>query len=131
MVEIGQELPPLQCGPITRTTLALFAGASGDPNPIHIDSDFARAAGLEDVFAHGMLSVGYLGRLLTRWAPQERLRSWSVRFLAITPVNAQLTLTGRVEEVFEQGGERVARIKLAVTTQSGVQTIAGEAFIQL
>jgi acyl dehydratase len=131
MVEIGQELPALQCGPITRTTLALFAGASGDPNPIHIDSDFARAAGLEDVFAHGMLSVGYLGRLLTRWAPQERLRSWSVRFLAITPVNAQLTLTGRVEEVFEQRGERVARLKLAVTTQSGVQTIAGEAFIQL
>jgi len=131
MVEIGQELPSLQCGPITRTTLALFAGASGDPNPIHIDTDFARASGLEDVFAHGMLSVGYLGRLLTRWAPQERLRSWSVRFLAITPVNAQLTLTGRVEEVFEQGGERMARLKLAVTTQSGVQTIAGEAFIQL
>ncbi len=131
MVEIGQELPALQCGPITRTTLALFAGASGDPNPIHIDSDFARAAGLEDVFAHGMLSVGYLGRLLTRWAPQERLRTWSVRFLAITPVNAKLTLTGRVEEIFDQGGERVARIKLAVTTQSGVQTIAGEALVQL
>jgi acyl dehydratase len=111
--------------------LALFAGASGDPNPIHIDSDFARAAGLDDVFAHGMLSVGYLGRLLTQWAPQERLRTWSVRFLAITPVHAKLTLTGRVEEIFEQGGERVARIKLAVTTQAGVQTIAGEALVQL
>ena len=80
---------------------------------------------------YGARSMGGTVRLLTRWAPQERLRTWSVRFLAITPVNAKLTLTGRVEEIFDQGGERVARIKLAVTTQSGVQTIAGEALVQL
>ncbi|UPT63286.1 MAG: hypothetical protein M0D54_01575 [Hyphomonadaceae bacterium JAD_PAG50586_4] len=46
-------------------------------------------------------------------------------------MHAKLTLTGRVEEIFDQGGDRVARIKLAVTTQSGVQTIAGEALVQL
>ena len=45
--------------------LALFAGASGDHNPIHIDIDFARKAGMPDVFAHGMLSMAWLGRLLT------------------------------------------------------------------
>ncbi len=44
------------CRPVDRTTLALFAGASGDHNPIHIDIDFARRAGMPDVFAHGMLA---------------------------------------------------------------------------
>ena len=62
----GTELPPLVVDPISRTTLALFAGASGDHNPIHIDLDVARSAGLDDVFAQGMLSMAYLGRLLTQ-----------------------------------------------------------------
>ncbi len=54
-IEAGQTLPPLTLPAINRTTLALFAGASGDHNPIHIDLDFAREAGMNDVFAHGML----------------------------------------------------------------------------
>ena len=65
---VDDELPELNIPPITRTTLALFAGASGDHNPIHIDLDFARAAGQDDVFAHGMLTMAYIGRLLTGWA---------------------------------------------------------------
>ena len=56
-VQVGDALPPLQLPPVDRTTLALFAGASGDHNPIHIDIDFARRAGMPDVFAHGMLSA--------------------------------------------------------------------------
>ena len=56
---------PFETEPISRLTLALFAGASGDHNPIHVDLDFARAAGMDDVFAHGMLSMAYLGRMLT------------------------------------------------------------------
>jgi acyl dehydratase len=83
-VAVGTELPPLALPPISRTTLALFAGASGDHNPIHIDLDVARSAGMDDVFAHGMLSMAYLGRLLTGWVPQERIRSYGVRFAAIT-----------------------------------------------
>src|SRR2546421_8947200 len=75
-IAVGDELPPLTVEPISRTALALFAGASGDHNPIHIDVDVARSVGLDDVFAHGMLSMAYLGRLLTGWVPQERLRSW-------------------------------------------------------
>jgi acyl dehydratase len=63
------------CPPISRATLALFAGASGDHNPIHIDLDVARSAGLDDVFAHGMLSMAYLGRLLTGWVPQHPTRA--------------------------------------------------------
>src|SRR5262245_31638307 len=89
----------LHLPPISRSTLALFAGASGDHNPIHIDLDVARSAGLDDVFAQGMLSMAYLGRLLTDWFPQERIRSFSVRFAAITPLHAAPTCTGEVVKV--------------------------------
>ena len=95
-VNVGDELPPLSLPPLTRTTLALYAGASGDHNPMHIDIDFARAAGMPDVFAHGMLSMAWLGRLLTEWAPQRDLREFSVRFTAMTHVGERIVCTGRV-----------------------------------
>jgi acyl dehydratase len=121
----GQWLPALELPPIDRTTLALFAGASGDHNPIHIDLDNARSAGLDDVFAHGMLSMAYLGRLLTRWLPQARLRSFRVRFAAITPVHGQPTCTGTVTSVAEVNGERVATLDLVVTLADGTVTVRG------
>lgn len=83
-IQVGTELPPLVVEPISRTTLALFAGASGDHNPIHVDIDAAKAAGFDDVFAHGMLSMAYLGRLVTSWVPQSQLRALSTRFTSIT-----------------------------------------------
>ena len=62
---VGDKIPDLVIEPITRSTLALYAGASGDHNPIHIDFDFAKEAGMKDVFAHGMLIMAYLGRAVT------------------------------------------------------------------
>jgi acyl dehydratase len=126
-VEAGVELPPLTLEPISRTTLALFAGASGDHNPIHIDIDVARSAGLDDVFAQGMLSMAYLGRLLTDWVPQERLRSWRVRFAAITPVHAQPTCTGRVVSVTDG----LAIVELVVVLPDGTVTLTGDAVVDL
>ena len=73
-IEVGTALSPLQAEPISRLTLALYCGASGDHNPIHVDVDFARAAGRDDVFAHGMLPMAYLARLITNWAPQRAMR---------------------------------------------------------
>jgi acyl dehydratase len=126
-MNVGDELPPLAVDPISRTTLALFAGASGDHNPIHIDLDVARGAGLDDVFAHGMLSMAYLGRLLTDRFPQDRIRSYRVRFAAITPVHAQPTCTGRVTAV---DGD-VATVELAVTLADGTTTLTGDATVAL
>ncbi len=128
---VGQRLPPLTLPPLSRTTLALFAGASGDPNPIHIDLDFARKAGLPDVFGHGMLTMAYLGRLLVRWVPQHRLRSFSVRFVGLTQLQHQLTCSGTVVELLEQAGERVARVELQVTNQYGESKLQGEALVAL
>lgn len=130
-IEVGTELRPLQLSPITRTTLALYAGGSGDHNPMHIDIDVARSIGLDDVFAHGMLSMAYLGRLLTGWVPQERLRSFRVRFAAITPVQARPTCTGRVVALDDVDGERRATIELAVKLSDGTVTLTGEAVVAL
>ena len=82
-VKPGDTLPPLVLPPVDRATLALFAGASGDHNPIHIDTDFARRAGMPDVFAQGMLSMAWLARMLTLWTAQENLREFGVRFTAL------------------------------------------------
>lgn len=117
--------------PISRTTLALFAGASGDHNPIHIDLDAAREAGLEDVFAHGMLSMAYLGRLVTSWAPQSRLRSLSGRFTAITPVCAEPTCRATVADVTEVDGELRATLDLEVVLADGTVTMTGQAVVAL
>lgn len=131
MVEVGDRLPELVRGPVDRATLALFAGASHDHVKLHIDSDYAQAAGMGDVFAHGMLSMAYLAQLLTGWAPQERLRGWSVRFTAITPLHATVICRGEVTELFEQGGERRARVRIGSWIDGDVQTLDGEAVVAL
>src|SRR5450759_4638144 len=104
-IDVGYALPPLDMPPLSRTTLALYAGASGGHNPIHIDIDFARKAGMVDVFAQGMLSAAYLGRLLTRWVPQQNIRSLGMRFVGITHLYHAVRCTGRVAEKFEADGE--------------------------
>ena len=106
--EKGAVVGTLKLAPISRHTLALYCGASGDHNPIHVDIDFAKAAGMPDVFAHGMLSMAYLGRLLTQIAPQAALRSFSTRFTAITQLKAEITCTAKLVDRFKEGGEERA-----------------------
>jgi acyl dehydratase len=128
-ITVGTELPPLEINPISRTTLALFAGASGDHNPMHIDIDVAKSAGLDDVFAHGMLSMAYLGRLLTDWVDPQAIRSYRVRFAAITPLHGKPTATGTVTAIEEVDGERHATLSLTVTLDDGTVTLIGDAVI--
>ena len=128
-IEVGEKLQPLVLPPLTRLTLALYCGASGDHNPIHVDTDFAKSAGMPDVFAHGMLSAAWLGRLLTNWVPQSAIRSLDVRFVAITQVGERITCSGEVSEKFEQDGKRLVRLKLATRNEKGEAKLSGEALI--
>lgn len=130
-VKVGDELPALKLPRITRTTLALFAGASGDHNPVHIDLDFAKATGMPDVFAHGMLPMAYLGRFLTNWAPQTQLRHYAVRFSAITPIGAKLTCGGKVVEKLERNGEQVVKLEIGVVDDKGELKLSGDALVAL
>ena len=127
-VQLGDALPPLDMAPINRTQLALFAGASGDHNPIHIDTDFARKAGMPDVFAHGMLGMAWVGRLVTQWAPMAELREFNVRFAGITHLGNAVRCTGTVTEKLD--GKRV-RVALQSANQFGQTKIVGEAVVAL
>ena len=130
-VAVGDAMPVLQLAPISRTTLALFAGASGDHNPIHIDIDFAQKAGMKDVFAHGMLSMAYLARALTEWVPQRRILRYGVRFAAITQLGDRVQCSGKVVEKLTHAGRPCARIELTAAKRSGEVTLAGEALVAL
>jgi len=130
-LKVGDSLPAFQTEPISRLGLALYCGASGDHNPIHVDIDFARAAGQPDVFAHGMLSMAYLGRLLTNWVPQQQLRQFGVRFVAITQVGDRITCRGTVLEKFEAEGEQRVRLELATVDAAGNVKLSGDAVLAL
>jgi len=127
-IAVGTELPPLQTEPISRLTLALYCGASGDHNPIHVDSDFARAAGMDDVFAHGMLVMATMARVVTGWVPQRAIRALNTRFVAITHVGDRIACSG---SVVEKLADRQVRLVLTSKDQSGVVKLAGEAIVEL
>jgi acyl dehydratase len=124
-VQVGDPLPTLELPPLSRLTLALYCGASGDHNPIHVDSDFAKAAGMPDVFAHGMLSAAWLARVLTDWVPQSAIRSLDVRFSAITQVGERISCTGHVTEKLD----RCVRVQLQTANADGVVKLSAEALI--
>lgn len=130
-VSVGDEIPILTKEPITRTTLALFAGGSGDHNPIHIDLDVARAAGMPDVFAQGMLPMAYLGQALTDWRPQSTLREFSTRFVAITNLGEEISCHGRVTALDEIDGEQLVRLEIKAVSASGETKLLGEALVAL
>lgn len=127
----GTEIASFTMPPITRHTLALYCGASGDHNPIHVDIDFAKRAGFPDVFAHGMLVMAYLGNLLTHIAPVERHRSFSTRFQAITQLGDAITCTATLQSIGEQDGVPVAALALTARNQTGEVKLAGDAVVAL
>ena len=126
---VGDTIPALTLPPLSRLTLALYCGASGDHNPIHVDSDFARSAGMPDVFAHGMLSMAWLARVLTNWVPQSAIRAYSVRFAAITQVAETITCSGVITDKFEEDGERRVRLQLTTANAEGQVKLAGDAVV--
>ena len=125
--KVGDFLPPIKFGPITRTTLALYAGASGDHNPIHIDSDFAKKAGLADVFGHGMLSMAQVGRLVTDWAGIERVVALDVQFRALTQLGDIVECSGEIVSEDQRNGRRHLSLKLFAKTGPETATIIGSA----
>ena len=130
-VAVGDELPPLVMPPVTRHTLAIYCGASGDHNPVHVDSDFAKASGLDDVIAHGMLVMSYSGRVLTQWVPQSAIRRFQTRFLAMTRIGDAITARARITAKREVDGARCVEIEVSTTNQHGEVKTTGTALIVL
>ncbi|MDH6521934.1 acyl dehydratase [Streptomyces sp. SAI-135] len=107
--------------PVTRTDLALYAGASGDHNPVHIDIDAARRAGLDDVIAHGMLSMAWAGRVLEEVAGPGSVRTYRMRFTAPVRVGDRLSVTVRPagEDVEVQVVDSEGAVKARGTARLG------------
>ena len=130
-VGIGTVLPSSPERLITRDLLSRFAVASGDHNAIRLDPNAARAAGLTDVIAPGMLSMGFLGLLITEWVPVADLLSFQVRFAATTPVGAWIRCGATVEDIMPHGDQWRARLSLDVRIVDGPVTVRGRALVRI
>ena len=127
-LKVGDAREEVVIDNLTRTQLVMYAGASGDYNPVHTDEVFAtKVAGYPTVFAHGMLSMGATARMLTNWVGDGRLTKYGVRFVAQVWPGDTLTARATVEGVRDENGERFVDLKVATTNQSGQEVVSGYA----
>lgn len=119
----GEELAALTKEPITKVQLLRYAGASGDDNLIHVDSDTARAVGLDGVIAHGMLSMGFLGQYVSSLAGPAAVRRLRVRFSGMVRPGDVLTCRGVVKET----RDGIARLEVWAENQRGERVTRGDA----
>ena len=113
---------------LKRTQLVQYAGASGDYNPLHTDEPFAtQAAGYPSVFAHGMLTMGMTGRLITDDVGDGRLTKFGGRFTSQVWPGDTLTATATVEDVREEAGVHVVDLTVSTLNQDGLEVFSGYA----
>ena len=129
-IAVGDKIPDLLIEPITRPALKLYADASGDFNPIHIDSDYAKKVGMKDVFAHGMLIMAYLGRALTNIIPQSNLKNLNTKFCSITNIGDVLTCSGSVSNIHNRNSKVMIVFDIMVADETGDIKIIGTATIK-
>ena len=129
--KIGEQLPELIIGPVSRTNLALYAGASGDHNPLHIDSDYTDQIGLPDVIAHGMLIMGYLGRVLTNNISQDQILEYGVQFSSITNIGDILTCKATVIKIYTKEDRKNLKLELSVKNQNKDLKLKGYSLIKI
>lgn len=113
---------------LKRTQIVQYAGASGDYNPLHTDEVFTtEVAGYKSVFAHGMLTMGMTGRMLTNFVGDGRLTKYGVRFTNQVWPGDTLDATATVEAVREEGGTQLVDLSVSTVNQDGVEVIRGQA----
>lgn len=109
---------------LKRTQIVQYAGASGDYNPLHSDEIFTtKVAGYPTVFAHGMLTMGMTGRMLTNYVGDGRLTKYGVRFTNQVWPGDTLTGTATLESV--EGD--IARFIVETKNQDGATVLSGYA----
>jgi acyl dehydratase len=112
---------------LTRSDLVMYAGASGDFNPMHTDEITAQAAGLPSVFGHGMFTAGILAKAITDYVGVGNLKSYKVRFTKQTWPDEVLTTRVQVTGKRDEGGEHLIDLECEVTNGDGEIKIAGSA----
>ncbi len=113
---------------LKRTQIVQYAGASGDYNPLHSDEVFAtKVSGYPSVFAHGMLTMGMTGTLLTDTVGDGNLTKFGGRFTSQVWPGDTLTAVATVEDVREENGEHLVDLSVRTTNQDGVEVFSGQA----
>jgi acyl dehydratase len=129
-VSEGDTAPEFSLG-LSRTDLVMYAGASGDFNPMHHDDTKARASGLPSVFGHGMLTAGILAKAITDYVGVGNLRNYKVRFTKQTWPGETLTTKVRVQRKYDEAGEHRVDLECEVVNQDGEAKITGVAVAAL
>jgi acyl dehydratase len=118
-IAIGTQMPALVKGPLIKLQHVIYAGASGDFNPLHTDDDFARAVGMKDgVITHGMLVMGFVGQAITSWIPKKNLKRFALRFAGMTRPGNTITITGKVIDKREQAGENLITCEVVAVDEA-------------
>ena len=113
---------------LTRTQIVQYAGASGDYNPLHTDDAYTmKIAGYPSVFAHGMLTMGMTGKMLTNYVGDGRLVKYGVRFTSQVWPGDTLVAKATVENVREEDGQHSVDLTVSTTNQDGTVVVSGSA----
>ena len=113
---------------LSRTQIIQYAGASGDYNPLHTDEVFTtKVAGYPTVFAHGMLSMGVTGKMLTNLVGDGRLTKYGVRFVNQVWPGDSLTAKATVEAIREEDGVSLVDLSVSTVNQDGAEVVKGSA----
>jgi acyl dehydratase len=113
---------------LSRTQIVMYAGVSGDYNPLHTDEVYTtKIAGYPSVFAHGMLSMGMTGKMLTNYVGDGRLTKYGVRFTRQVWPGDTLTAVATVKAVREEGGKHFVDLDVSTVNQDGAEVVNGYA----
>ena len=128
----GDEHSEVVVDNLSRTQLVMYSGASGDYNPLHTDEVYTtEVAGYPSVFAHGMLTMGLTGKMLTNYVGDGRLTKFGVRFTNQVWPGDTLTATAVVTEIRQEGDDRLVDLDLKTTNQDGTAVVSGYATAQV
>lgn len=130
-LEVGTSRAPFDDKPLTVTDFVRYQGASGDMNPIHHDTEFAKGAGFPGPFAVGMLQAGVLATYVTDWLGAASVRRFKVQFREQAWPGDVITYEGTVVAKREVEGERLVDLELSATRQTGGVHLKGWATIHL
>ena len=127
-LKVGQKHTERVVENLSRTQIVMYAGASGDYNPLHSDEVYTtQAAGYKSVFAHGMLTMGMTGKALTNFVGDGKLTKFGVRFTNQVWPGDTLDTTVTVDAVREEGGKKLADLSLSTVNQDGKEVMTGSA----
>lgn len=126
---LDREIEAIENNPISKVQLVKYAGASGDFNPLHTDDQFANKAGLDGVIAHGMLSMGLLGKYVRQIVGDEaHIEQIQVRFSSMAKPQDVLTCTGKVASIEEEA--KTVTFDVAAINQHGKVVTAGTTVVR-